>query len=438
MFDLSGYVTSASRERFTAPTAAFEVRTTAARCVILGVIGVAAALAFGLHGEALWATPAPEISVLVLATLATLLNRVGEFNAVGGLAEYTTFAAPINFAMLLVLDWRHFVVAVAVAELLTFVAEASTRTNPTIWYVRCLNVATLVVAGAAASEVSSLMRPLVATSVGSWTSPFFALTLAGAALVWRTVDYATPAVIVALAAEMRPASIRVPFRAFCGHFAVLLIGIPFAWFWHSNVWLAFLPLASLGVAHRLVKVPELEYHAWTDGLSGLMNARAFERALDREIASKRPSQKLALLALDVDHFKSINDTFGHLIGDAVIVHLGSVLTGATRRKDVAARTGGEEFSLLLRDGDRERATAFAERLRQSIADDQFSADGMSIPIGMTVSIGVAMFPDDGETARDVRIAADEALYAAKNAGRNAVRCAGPAVPVETGTAAGER
>ncbi len=157
-----------------------------------------------------------------------------------------------------------------------------------------------------------------------------------------------------------------------------------------------------------------------DGLTGLYNRRAFNELLDRAIAAqdRRAGGRLGLVLLDIDHFKKLNDTYGHQAGDAALVSLAGLLRDHPRRGDQAARYGGEEFVVILPDLDAERSLQAAERLREAIERHRFVYDGGRIRI--TASIGVAVWPDDGRDAESLLNAVDRSLYSAKERGRNRV------------------
>jgi diguanylate cyclase (GGDEF)-like protein len=161
--------------------------------------------------------------------------------------------------------------------------------------------------------------------------------------------------------------------------------------------------------------------ALRDSLTRLFNKRYFMDRLDSELKfAARHETSLSLLMIDIDHFKKINDTYGHLGGDAVLAHLGRVLMAAVRNEDVVARFGGEEFTIILRAIGIEPATQMAERLRKAIAESAAMFGGGKLPV--TVSVGVAGFPSTAATAPEELVeAADKALYRAKNAGRNCVK-----------------
>ena len=159
--------------------------------------------------------------------------------------------------------------------------------------------------------------------------------------------------------------------------------------------------------------------ATRDPLTQLANRRAFGEALDREIAfAKRHRRPLCLVAFDVDHFKRINDTFGHPGGDHVLRRLGEVVGGCVRAEDLVARIGGEEFGTLLRDIPLSGARECAERLRRTVEATRFEHDNQHMVV--TISLGVATLDLDAPTGKALMQAADRCLYAAKREGRNRV------------------
>jgi two-component system, cell cycle response regulator len=162
---------------------------------------------------------------------------------------------------------------------------------------------------------------------------------------------------------------------------------------------------------------ELSTH---DSLTGLVNYRELHRLLaDEAERSRRYGRPFALLMLDIDHFKTINDTYGHLAGDKALRALAALVRGEVRPTDVVARYGGEEFVLVLPETAGPGAMILAERLRARVAAHAVAVTG-DRPISMTVSIGVASYPDGAKSVQKLLSAADQALYAAKSAGRNRV------------------
>jgi len=169
---------------------------------------------------------------------------------------------------------------------------------------------------------------------------------------------------------------------------------------------------------------DLQQLARTDSLTGLFNRRYFFEIAGKEFAkSIRYHRPLSVIILDLDLFKSVNDTYGHLAGDQALNHIGDLLRKTVRKPDVPARYGGEEFVVLLPETDGENARVFAERLRKLLADSPIHC-GNDI-VHLTASIGVAGKSNDEEveTLDQLISQADQALYKAKGAGRNLVVCA---------------
>jgi diguanylate cyclase (GGDEF)-like protein len=169
-------------------------------------------------------------------------------------------------------------------------------------------------------------------------------------------------------------------------------------------------------------VEEKEQQAVRDRLTDLYNRRAFDELLAGAIArADRRGSTVALLMLDLDHFKKLNDTYGHPAGDAVLRHAAGVLRKQLRQGDVAARFGGEEFAVILPDTDEPGALHLADRVREAVQQARLVHSGARLAV--TVSVGAAVWPHHAQEPDTLLDAADRALYAAKEAGRNRVRSA---------------
>ncbi|GAA1250545.1 GGDEF domain-containing protein [Pseudonocardia aurantiaca] len=198
----------------------------------------------------------------------------------------------------------------------------------------------------------------------------------------------------------------------------------------SGPLVAVLVLPALIVLHRAVLVRQLEHAANTDSKTGLLTAAAWQRQAMRQLQrTERSSGSAALLILDLDHFKRVNDDHGHLAGDLVLSAVGVALRDETREHDLVGRFGGEEFVMLLPHTDGERYAypelrKIGERIRHRIAQlaiEVPTPDGPLTLRGLSVSIGGALYPEDGAGVQDLMAVADSALYAAKRDGRNVVR-----------------
>jgi diguanylate cyclase (GGDEF)-like protein len=176
---------------------------------------------------------------------------------------------------------------------------------------------------------------------------------------------------------------------------------------------------SLG---NVASVARLEELATTDGLTGCFNKRHFTEELGHRLhAAQRFGRKVSLVIVDIDHFKSVNDKYGHHIGDVVIRELGQILRRLRRGSDLVARFGGEEFCVLCDQTAAESAGQLAERIRVELGQTTFDTE--LGPLQVTCSLGVATYPEHAASQDKLFEAADRALYAAKHAGRNQVSCA---------------
>jgi len=186
-------------------------------------------------------------------------------------------------------------------------------------------------------------------------------------------------------------------------------------------------IGVLGIARDITERKQLEAEllemATTDFLTGLSNRRHFITRMEEELArvNRRDNLHVGVLMLDIDHFKRINDRFGHASGDAVLQQFAAIIRGELRMVDSSGRVGGEEFAILLSDTDIDGARIFAERLREKIARSPIEHAGQQITV--TVSIGITTMTPLDANPGDVLHRADAALYDAKERGRNRVEIA---------------
>ena len=200
-----------------------------------------------------------------------------------------------------------------------------------------------------------------------------------------------------------------------------MLGVAMAAFWVRNPWLIPFSVAPLLLIHRSLSVPQLQEEARVDAKTGLFNARHFAAALNEELLrAERFDRPLSLVMADLDLLRDINNTYGHLAGDAVLQGIAEVFRSQLRHYDVPARFGGEEFAILLPETPPEQAFEIAERIRRAVAGRAYDVETSSEPIRATVSIGVAAFPRDGSDANELIHQADLAVYRAKLQGRNRV------------------
>jgi diguanylate cyclase (GGDEF)-like protein len=171
--------------------------------------------------------------------------------------------------------------------------------------------------------------------------------------------------------------------------------------------------------HHLLK--QLRTEADFDALTGLANRRYFAKAAEKAVEhARRHHRPLSVLALDLDFFKRVNDTWGHAAGDRVLQVTARSFENALREDDLAARLGGEEFAAILLDTDLEQARTIAERIRVAVQDTPVSLES-GATVSQTLSIGIALYDENESDLSATQERADAALYAAKNHGRNCVQ-----------------
>jgi diguanylate cyclase (GGDEF)-like protein len=178
-------------------------------------------------------------------------------------------------------------------------------------------------------------------------------------------------------------------------------------------------LGSIWIAKLILRI-RLEQESIRDGLTGLFNRRFMEISLERELhLASRSRNELSLLILDLDHFKNVNDTFGHDAGDQVLREVAEILRESVRAEDIVCRYGGEEFLIILPGLEKGLAAERAEIIRERIGKMRIDFRGEALK-DMTISIGVSTYPHAGHTMEELIGAADRALYNAKASGRNRV------------------
>lgn len=201
--------------------------------------------------------------------------------------------------------------------------------------------------------------------------------------------------------------------------AMLILGVVTAGFVLTNPWFVPTVLVLMAILHRSTLVKELEVAARTDTKTGLLNAAAWRQLGERHLMrAQREGSPAAVLMIDLDHFKRVNDTFGHVVGDVTLKAVADCLKDELRGYDALGRFGGEEFVVVLDRATPDAAASIAQRLTHAVRVLTPMAPELDSPLSITASIGVANCPTDGTTIDALTGAADIALYAAKTAGRD--------------------
>jgi diguanylate cyclase (GGDEF)-like protein/putative nucleotidyltransferase with HDIG domain len=285
------------------------------------------------------------------------------------------------------------------------------------WYIQGFNIANHTLNGLAAWVAVELVR-----NAGLGPELEFALAGLVAAVVFVGTNHLLLATMLHLA---RGHSLRgtglFSVESLSTDFVLAMLGVAFAALWDWNPLLLPTAVAPLLLIHRSLSVPALQQEARVDPKTGLFNARHFTGALREELErSERSGSTLAVIMADLDLLRDINNAYGHLAGDAVLNGIAEVFRGHLRHSDIPARFGGEEFAILLPETSSQQALDMAERIRRAVAEQRFEVETSSEPIRATISIGVAVYPDDGADSNEIMHQADLAVYRAKLQGRNRV------------------
>ena len=290
------------------------------------------------------------------------------------------------------------------------------------WYLQTFNICNWTLALLAGYGVAQAVR---GASPFSAPEPTAAVAGLAAIAVIVTVNHTMLAVMLRLG---RGHSFRqtglFSFENLSTELGLAALGVAVATLWVANLWLIPFALAPLVFIHRSLHVPLLQEAARIDPKTGLFNARHFSTLLRAELAhAERFSRPASVVMADLDLLRDINNSYGHLAGDTVLAGIAKVFQTDLREYDVPARFGGEEFAILLPETSREDALLVAERIRATVAAQVFEVHTSGEPIGATISMGVATFPEDGTDPNELVHRADLAVYRAKLQGRNCVSAA---------------
>ncbi|MDA0564890.1 GGDEF domain-containing protein [Streptomonospora sp. S1-112] len=303
------------------------------------------------------------------------------------------------------------------------------RIRRTVIHRRLFNAASVAVSGFVASLLfhsalvdgtASALRVPMAVTEHHITSVEGASLAALCCAVFTVVNTLIVAVAVHLSSSEAPwRQMLFDREALTVDCVELCVGVTAAVLTGLSPALLALALPPAMLLQRSLLFQQLQTAARTDPKTGLLNASTWEAEAAAELARARQSGRAAaLLIIDIDHFKAVNDTYGHLFGDHVLLGVATTIGAQLRKSDVIGRFGGEEFVVLLPDSDMAEACRAAERLRMRIGRMALSANGDDVRI--TVSLGVAVLNVHGDDLVDLLAAADLALYRAKGAGRNRV------------------
>ncbi len=367
------------------------------------------------------------VALAVFATVAQLAKTLFKSRETreGGTISYSPLLVFL-LAGVFLLPPALFALLVVVPHAVEWVKEHRARSGSLpAWYIQPFNMASHVIVGLAAQTIYVSLATHVALPVAIF--PLFPAVLA--ILLYLSLNHLILGQMLILARGLtwrETGLLRLDTLVSDG--IMLVMGYVFALLWALHPLLSIPALAPLILVQQALMVPQLKKEASIDGKTGLFNLAYFNNLFAAELKrAKRFSRPLALVVADLDLLRNINNTYGHVAGDAVLKGIGRIIRETIRDYDIAGRFGGEEFVIAMPESGPDEARALAERIRLTVQSTPFHSQTVSEPISASLSLGIACFPDQADQPTELIHQADIAVYQAKLQGRNRVVCAA-AVP----------
>jgi diguanylate cyclase (GGDEF)-like protein len=322
------------------------------------------------------------------------------------------------FAGVLILPPFLFCSMIAIAHLVEWIKERSIKSNYLqSWYLQPWNIGMHIIIGVAARMAFNGLNTFMDASSGLGCL----ISSAAAALGYTLFNHLTVGLALVLARDIPwKESEALNLENLAMDFLMLTMGVPLAYLMSQNIWMTFPALSPLYLIHRALSVPNLRRRASTDPKTGLWNIEHFRKALEIELQrSMRFKRPLTVVVADLDLLRNINNAYGHLAGDAVLIGVANILKKNFREYDIVSRFGGEEFAILMPETLAEDARQRTETIRMLIENTEFEAPITKVKIRVTMSFGIAgWYLRGAATAEGIMHLADLAVYRAKMNGRN--------------------
>lgn len=377
-----------------------------AQIYIAGVITIAA-----IAGALAVVTSPPRLERAPIACLLLVSATIAQQFKVKSPKHQSYYTTTIFFFAAALLLRPAYVIAIILTAHVAELVRVRYR-----WYIPAFNIANFVLCSFAASGIFNLGSTGTPDSGGG--SAFFAV-LAGMAFV--TLNHLLTALVI-MWARMVPLSKAgtLAWENIGTDLALMSVGALGALLWMTNAWLVPLTLGPLFLIYRSLLVPSLKEEARTDPKTELANMKHWNQLAEVEVErARRFGRPLSVALADLDLLRDINNKHGHLLGDQMIRRVADAIRAAVREYDVPARFGGDEFAILMPETGLREALAVGERIRGGVeAIELKGPDGSRVVVSL--SLGVASFPESGGSAAELLAAADRAVYQAKALGRNRV------------------
>lgn len=359
-----------------------------------------------------WQLPLLPTSELVLTVVVSALGALAQVFKVEGPTERSSYNiswVTYGFAFV-VLGTPGAIFVILVAHLVEW---AKHRYQ---WYIQCFNIGQFIIAVSLAMLVRSFVQSLMASPVVE------AGAILAASIVFTGVNHFLIGIVLQLARGQSFKESGVFERLTLAiDFTLFVMGVAGAYVWQANPFLTFLTAVPLYLIYITLRVPALQRQTQIDPKTGLYNSKYFSQALETELArSERYDRPLTVVMADLDLLRNINNSYGHLAGDACLVTIAGLLKKSVRDYDVVARFGGEEFAILMPETTYEQAYPRIEEIRAAIEATRIEVSTSVTPLQVTMSFGVTERDRFGQTLEDIVHSADLAVYQAKLSGRNRI------------------
>jgi diguanylate cyclase (GGDEF)-like protein len=354
----------------------------------------------------------------VLCVILTLLATLGQlFKTEAPTHQLYHPALVFIFAGVLLLEPAQFVLLVLISHLFEWVKERILKSSHLkSWYIQPFNISMHILIGFTAYQVYHLLNP----GSEGFASGHALAAASAAAVLYVLLNHLIVGLVLILARKvrLRESGILDP-ESLIIDLVMLSLGIVVAALVRVSYWFLLPAITPLYLISRALAIPILKQQVNTDSKTGLWNYKYFMTALESEISrASRSSQLITVVVADLDLLRNINNAYGHLAGDVVLIGVANILKEHVRDYDVVARMGGEEFAILMPEISPENAYSRIESIREQIYAYDFRCPVTQALIKATMSFGVAGLGETRTSARDIIHAADIAVYEAKINGRN--------------------
>jgi diguanylate cyclase (GGDEF)-like protein len=353
------------------------------------------------------------IALVALATVTQFFEAEGTF-------RNTYYPHSVFFvAAAIFLDPLLFVLVVTIPHLVEWIVKRrGNHKNLRAWYIQPFNIATHIIAGYAVY----LLYILTQRITDLYANPIHVVIVVTMALLYALLNHFLVGMALFLARGLSfKQSGVMNMESLLPEIVLGCLGYVMVVLWKTDPWLILPALSTLVLMAEALKIPQLKQDAQTDAKTGLLNAKYFNKLFTTELEqAQRYKRPLSLILADLDYMRNINNTYGHLAGDAVLAGIGKIMREAIPDENTAGRFGGEEFMIVLPGVECEDARRIAECLRTIIEAARFEISTQPEPLKATMSMGVASFPQNGTNVTELTQAADIAVYHAKHTGRNRV------------------